>query len=73
MAPDHSETDFPKLSAPAQRALAGAGYTRLAQLTNVTESEIKRLHGIGPNALDSLRRALSERGLAFAADGKERK
>ena len=30
------ESDFPKLSQPAHRALAGAGYTRLEQLTKVS-------------------------------------
>ena len=60
------ESDLPKLSQPAHRALAGAGYTRLEQFTKVSEAEIKRLHGIGPNALTQLRRALEERGLSFA-------
>lgn len=64
------EGDFPAgLAAPARRALAGAGYTRLEQLAQVSEAEIKRLHGIGPNALETLRRALHERGLSFA-DGE---
>ena len=63
------ESDLPKLSQPAQRALAGAGYTRLEQLTKVSEAEIKQLHGIGPSALTQLRRALEERGLSFA-DGQ---
>ena len=62
---DSSESDFPKLSTPARRALAGAGYTRLEQLSAVSEAEIARLHGVGPNALDQLRRALAERGLSF--------
>ncbi len=60
------ESDLPKLSQPAQRALAGAGITRLEQLTRLSEAEIKRLHGIGPNALKQLRSALEQRGLSFA-------
>lgn len=56
----------PGLAAPAQRALAGAGYTRLAQLAGVSEAEILALHGMGPKALEQLRRALAEQGLAFA-------
>ena len=63
---DQSASDLPKLAAPAQRALAGAGYTRLEQLTTVSEDDIKKLHGIGPNALNQLRRALAARGLSFA-------
>ncbi len=64
---NQQENDFPpKLSQPARRALAGAGYSRLEQLAAVSEEEIKRLHGIGPNALDQLRHALEEKGLSFA-------
>jgi DNA-directed RNA polymerase alpha subunit len=55
------------LSAPAQRALAGAGYTSLEQLSRATEEDIKKLHGIGSNALGKLRRALADKGLSFAA------
>jgi DNA-directed RNA polymerase alpha subunit len=60
-----SPGDLPKLAAPAQRALSGAGITRLDQLTNFTEAEIKDLHGIGENALKSLREALAEKGLSY--------
>jgi hypothetical protein len=59
------DTDLPKLAAPARRALAAAGYTRLEQLTEVEESEVMRLHGMGPNAMETLRNALRERGLSF--------
>jgi hypothetical protein len=58
-------TDLPKLAAPARRALAGAGYTRLEDLTQATEAEVKELHGMGPNAMEALRNALAERGLSF--------
>ena len=58
--------NLPKLSAPAQRALNAAGVYRLEQLTKVHEAEIARLHGIGPNALKQLRRALAANGLSFA-------
>ena len=54
------------LSQPAQRALAGAGYTRLDQLTTVSEADLKRLHGIGPKSIRQLREALAEHGLTFA-------
>jgi len=62
---DQQQDDFPKLSNPARRALSGAGYSRLDQLTNVTEAEIKALHGIGPNAIEQLRAALTAKGLSF--------
>jgi len=58
-------TDFPKLSAPAPRALAGAGYVHLDQLAEVCESDVTKLHGMGPTAIAALRAALDERGLAF--------
>ena len=67
------ESDLPiELAAPARRALVGAGYLRLEQLTKLREVEVKQLHGIGPNALKQLRRALDAKGLSFA-DGKSRK
>ena len=68
---DQRESDLPKLAKPAQRALAGAGILRLEHLAKFTEAEVKQLHGIGPNALDQLRRALKSKRLAYA-DGKKR-
>lgn len=59
------DTGFPKLSAPARRALSGAGYTRLDQLAEVSESELRKLHGLGPTGIEALRAALEERGLSF--------
>ncbi len=66
------DSDLPKLAEPAQRALAAAGIQHLAQLSQLSESEIKQLHGIGPNALKRLRRALAAKGLAFAKRKNER-
>ncbi|GAA1960097.1 DNA-binding protein [Amycolatopsis minnesotensis] len=60
-------TDFPKTSRPAEAALVNAGYTSLEQLTAVTESELAKLHGMGPKALRILREALAERGQGFAS------
>jgi predicted flap endonuclease-1-like 5' DNA nuclease len=54
---------FPKgIGAPATRALVGAGYTKLTELANVPETELKKLHGMGPKALRVLREALEESG-----------
>ena len=65
---DSRNTDFPSgLSKPALRALENAGYTRLEQLTRVTEKELRKLHGFGPNALQQLRQGLAEHGLCFAS------
>ena len=64
---NRSNSDLPAgLSKPAQRALAGAGFVRLEQLSNVSEAELLKLHGMGPKALEQLRRALAAKGLSFA-------
>jgi hypothetical protein len=62
-----TESNLPDgLAQPALRALAGAGCQRLEQVASLSEAEIKQLHGIGPNALNLLRRALAAKGLSFA-------
>ena len=58
---------FPKIGAPAMRALEAAGYSHLEQLTKVTEAELGQLHGMGPKALGILRETLKEKGLSFKA------
>jgi len=61
------ESDLPTgLAKPAQPALANAGYLRLKDLGKLSEAEVKQLHGMGPRALDQLRRALRANGLSFA-------
>jgi hypothetical protein len=55
-----------KLSAPARRALAGAGIVTLDDLARHTEAEVLALHGMGPASIPILRQALAEAGLAFA-------
>jgi hypothetical protein len=68
---DQPKSDFPAgLAQPALRALSAAGYTRLEQLTRVTEADLGKLHGMGPKALGLLRSALQARGLAFADSDK---
>ena len=54
-----------RLGAPAERALAAAGYRTLHQLTAVSEAELLALHGVGPKAVSRLRAALAEKDLAF--------
>jgi hypothetical protein len=62
-----SALDFPAgLAKPALRALHAAGYTSLDQLVTVTEADVRRLHGMGPKAIESLRAALEARGKSFA-------
>ncbi len=57
-----------RLSAPAVRALAGAGYTYLEQLTDVPVKDLKPLHGFGPKTVRQLREALAAHGLSFAGE-----
>ena len=63
---DQPASDLPtNLGRPATRALAAAGYTRLAQLTSCSEADLLKLHGVGPTGVARLRQALAEAGLAF--------
>jgi predicted flap endonuclease-1-like 5' DNA nuclease len=55
---------LPRIGAPATRALNGIGITQLSQLRKYTESEILRLHGVGPKAI----RILREAGAVFASN-----
>jgi predicted Fe-Mo cluster-binding NifX family protein len=63
-----NQSDLPKLASPARRALAGAGITNLAQLAGMSEADLLKLHGIGPNAIQALRQALQEQGLSYQLD-----
>ena len=68
---EQGESNLPiELSQPARRALVGAGYLRLEQLTEISEDEVKQLHGIGPKAIGLLRHALETLGLSFADEKK---
>ena len=53
------------MSAPAKRALEGAGITTLKQLSNKTKSEILALHGIGPSGIPILEKELKANKLSF--------
>lgn len=55
----------PNLSQPAIRALHLAGYTTLASLSKVSESDVARLHGVGPTAIVLIKAAFQEKGLSF--------
>jgi len=67
------KSDIPtSIGAPARRALDVAGYIQLVQFTKVSEADVLKLHGMGPKALDLIRRALIEKGLTFA-NGYENK
>jgi predicted RecB family nuclease len=56
------------LSAPARRALEGAGLTTLAKLARKSESQVLELHGMGPGSMPKLRAALKSKGRAFSGN-----
>ena len=60
-----TDDDLPPIGAPATRALAAAGLTRLSQVAEHSEAELAALHGVGPRAIGLLREALAQRGLSF--------
>lgn len=53
------------LSNPARQALEHEGITTLQRLSDFTEREILRLHGMGPRSMPILRDALLSEGLSF--------
>jgi len=58
-------TPLPKLAAPAQRALASEDIRNLEDLSRHTEKEITGLHGMGPNAMRTLKEAMAAAGISF--------
>lgn len=60
-----TESDLPRIGAPATRALASIGVTRLDQAAGRTEAELLALHGFGPRALRILAEALAARGMSL--------
>jgi Helix-hairpin-helix domain len=50
---------------PALRALRSAGIQSMADLARWSESDLARLHGMGPKALGALRAGLEASGRSF--------
>lgn len=61
-----STSDLPRLAAPARRALASAGIASLLDLSRIREADVMALHGMGPNALATLKSAMKAKGVSFA-------
>jgi hypothetical protein len=59
---------LPKIGAPATRALAAIGVTRLTDLVDHRVDDLRALHGMGPKAIALLRAALDDHGLSFRDD-----
>ena len=53
------------LSAPATRALENNGIKTLKQLSEFSERQILKFHGMGQSSLPKLRTALRKKGLSF--------
>ena len=69
--PEGLKTEFPaSIGKVAPRGLADAGYTKLKQLTKVTEAELLKIHGVGPKAVRILREVLKEKGMSFETASK---
>ena len=62
------QDELPRIGAPATRALAGIGVTRLSQLTEHRAEELLKLHGMGTRAIAILRQALADQGLSLRDD-----
>ncbi len=60
------QPNFPDgLAQPALRALVNAGFTKLEQLTRISEVDLLKLHGMGPKAVALLHGALAKENLAL--------
>ena len=66
MTNDRGNSEFAGIvSRPAQSALWVAGYSRLEDLTHVSEKDLLALHGFGPKVIRMLNAKLAKRGLAI--------
>jgi DNA-directed RNA polymerase alpha subunit len=54
-----------ELSAPARRALESEGINSLQKLSQYSQKEIMKLHGMGPSSIPKLYNALQAKGLSF--------
>lgn len=57
-----TDGELPRIGAPATRALASIGITRLEQVADRSAAELLALHGFGPRALRIIEEALAARG-----------
>jgi hypothetical protein len=69
--PRPTGTPLPPIGAPATRALRAVGLTSLEAVATLTERDLAAMHGVGPVAVERLRRALEGAGLAFAGRHQE--
>ncbi len=68
MANDSGDSEFGGIvGRPAQRALEAAGYSKLEELTHVSEKDLLALHGFGPKGIRMLNAELGKRGRAVGS------
>lgn len=66
---ENKSTDpFSILGAPARRALQNHGINKLEQLSQHSEKEVLKFHGMGPGSLPKLLSLLEEQGLSFKSE-----
>ena len=53
------------LAAPARRALVNTNLLKLNDLKKISESELKKLHGMGPSAIKTLKLAMKKSKISF--------
>lgn len=63
-----AQSDLPRLSKPAMRALARHGVARLADLGRFSRQQIAGWHGIGPTALIAFDAALEAANLTYSPE-----
>ena len=59
------KSDLPRISAPAERALAAVNIKTLTDVSRWSEKELLKLHGFGPKGIRILKKALAEKKLSF--------
>ncbi len=64
---------FPKMGAPAQRALANAGIVTLGDLARWHEADVIALHGMGPKAMLELKIFMKQHKIVFITHAEETK
>lgn len=60
--------EFPKIGAPAFRALDSIGIRHLSDLTRYSEPQLLALHGFGPKALKLLKERMRDMGLSLRTE-----
>lgn len=66
MGAEKHDSDFPNIGRPAMGALHLERITKLEHLTKYSETDLLKIHGVGPKAIRILKEALKEKGLSFA-------